>query len=678
MAQRRGQTTSQSDEHCLHGLCRLARGALVVGEGQILSGRYRLLSLVGEGGMALVYKAHDEDLDRVVAIKVLRPEFGASDVFRREARAFAKLPHPNVVTVYDVGQDGETQYIVMEYVEGKDLKALIQVESPMPVGRAIDILCQICKAVSFAHDRGIIHCDLKPQNVLVLPDGRIKVTDFGIACAASPSLTDSQPKWGTPYYSSPELLSGKTLTPSSDVYSVGIMFYEMLAGKLPFDGDDAAEVVRQQLLNAPPPIQHECPRAPRFVQQVLDRALDKDPAKRIQFVGQLDELLTGYQQRSAAITQPIQAITPPVVDEKEPIGAQERAQDLAVPSAPQERRGVDWMMLILGALAFVAVMGLFPLWGTVLNRALGQRVSLATPTPESGFSGTPTATQDTVVNATATSTTEPLVVVPGLVGAELGQAQRLTQERGLVLIVIEERFDDQVPAGLVIEQTVAADAQLSPGAEVGVVISRGPKMVIVPEVIGFPVAVKQLDLEDLGLVTHITQTWSVEPVDLIVDQLPPAGTEVRAGSVVTLTVSVGPQGEVKANFGDKVLLVSCEFNAITFRPGDAVQMIITWQALASVPESYTVFIHITDLSGKIVTQLDRPPLGGSRTTDTWQPGEKLLDPYSLTLPRGLAPGAYWVRVGLYRGSRRLEVVDAGEAQTELNAVLVRQIQVAGN
>jgi len=199
--------------------------------------------------------------------------------------------------------------------------------------------------------------------------------------------------------------------------------------------------------------------------------------------------------------------------------------------------------------------------------------------------------------------------------------------------------------------------------------------VTMPEVVGFPATIKQLDLEELKLVTVVTETWSIEPIGLIVAQEPAAGTEIGAGSVVTLTVSSGPRGEIRADLGGKVMLLSCELNEATFSPGGYLQVIITWQVLDRFADPYTVFIHIADTSGRILTQVDRPPLGGSRPTNTWQPGEKLLDPYDLTLPRDAPPGSYWIQIGLYRGDQRLPVRDPGLAEAKGDAVLVRQIQI---
>ena len=208
----------------------------------VLNERYRLLELIGSGGMAVVYRGMDTLLQRQVAVKVLREAFAGDPAFlarfQREARAAANLDHPNVVTVYDVGHDGDRHYIVMECVDGQDLKTLIRREGRLDVDDALDIALQVCAGVGHAHKAGIIHCDIKPQNVLVTWDGRAKVTDFGIARALSGSgITESETVWGSPLYFSPEQAAGEPPSPASDVYSIGIMLYEMLAGAPPFQAE---------------------------------------------------------------------------------------------------------------------------------------------------------------------------------------------------------------------------------------------------------------------------------------------------------------------------------------------------------------------------------------------------------------------------------------------------------
>jgi hypothetical protein len=211
-----------------------------------------------------------------------------------------------------------------------------------------------------------------------------------------------------------------------------------------------------------------------------------------------------------------------------------------------------------------------------------------------------------------------------------------------------------------------------------VVLSLGPEPVTMPNVAGFPVAVKQLELEDLGLFVTITETTSTEPAGLILTQMPPAGTEIQAGSTVTLTISNGAYAEVRANLDNRVLLFSCELNGTTFQPGDTAQLTVTWHVLNPLPDAYNTFIHITDAGGRIVTQLDRPPLRGSQPTNTWTVGDELEDPYNVLLPKSIAPGMYEVHIGLYRGEHRLPVVDPGLARAHDDAVIVHRITIVAD
>jgi serine/threonine protein kinase len=672
----------------------------VFNKGQVLSGRYRLVSLQGQGGMALVYRAYDLTLERTVAIKVLRPEYDAGDAFRHEARAIARLPHPNIVTVFDVGQHDGANYIVMEFVEGQDLKEWIKTEAPVRTGRALDITIQVCEAVGFAHEQGILHCDLKPQNVLILPDGQVKVADFGIARALSTiSVAPQEKAWGTPQYASPELIAGQTLTPASDVYAIGILLYEMLAGRPPFEGQNAVDIARQHVQSAPPPIQQINPRVPGSIEQILDRALAKDPARRYPTVKQLGKLLAAYRRRGETVTQPLEPITvaespalPKALAEGTSLAPRTSTAGGAPPPAskapartaaqPQPKTQVDWALLLLGALALVAVLGLVPLWGAVITRALEQQSPGPTATVSYQPETTPTmggAFPSTTPGSTvpsATPSAPAYATVPDLVGQPLERARQLAQDARLSLVVGEERHDVQIPVLHIISQAPSAGDQVPQGTGIAVAVSLGPERVTIPDVVGFPLSVKRLDLEDLGLVIAVTDTWSTEPAGLIVRQEPPAGEEISVGSVVTLSVSTGSRSVVEANFDDKILLYSAELNGMTFRAGDTIQVMITWHVLDRVPAPYTTFIHVTDPSGQIAAQLDRPPLGGSRPTDTWRTGEKFLDPYTLPIPENTRPGLYWVRIGLYRADGRLPVIDPGSAQAEQDAVLVHQITVA--
>ena len=273
--------------------------------GHVLDGRYRILSKLGTGGMASVYLAEDQELGRRVAIKLLDERHAQDEQFverfRREAESAAGLSHPNVVSIYDRGEVEGTYYIAMEYLEGKTLKELLVARGPTPVRVAIDYTRQILSALEFAHRNGIVHRDIKPHNVVVAPDGRLKVTDFGIARSGSSQMTEAGSIIGTAQYLSPEQAQGAPVHPSSDLYSVGVVLYEMLTGTVPFTGDTALEIAMKHLNTAPdPPSEQKRPpelgEVPHELDLVVLRALAKDPADRYQTAREMDADLARVAQ----------------------------------------------------------------------------------------------------------------------------------------------------------------------------------------------------------------------------------------------------------------------------------------------------------------------------------------------------------------------------------------------
>ncbi|MFN8564190.1 MAG: protein kinase [Anaerolineae bacterium] len=249
----------------------------------VLNGRYRLVAQQGSGGMAVIYKAVDQALGRTVAIKILRPSLTNDPAFlarfRNEARSVANLAHPNIVTVHDVGSDGPTHYIVMEFVEGTDLKRIIKADGALPIDRAINLAIQICGGIGFAHRAGLVHADVKPQNILVTKDDVVKVTDFGIAQA----LSDAQPGekqqvvWGSPHYFAPEQARGEKPTPASDVYSIGIVIFEMLTGRLPYTGANQQELALAHIRERIPTVIEFNPNVPESLSRIVYKTMSKEP-----------------------------------------------------------------------------------------------------------------------------------------------------------------------------------------------------------------------------------------------------------------------------------------------------------------------------------------------------------------------------------------------------------------
>lgn len=274
----------------------------------LLNGRYRLVAQQGSGGMAVIYKAVDQFLGRTVAVKVLRPSLTADPTFiarfRNEARSVANLSHPNIVTVHDVGSDQQMQYIVMEYVEGQDLKKIIRRDGLLAIDLAIDLAIQICAGIGFAHRAGIVHADVKPQNILITEDYRVKVTDFGIAQA----LTDTQTiqrqdvVWGSPQYFAPEQARGEKPTPASDVYAIGIILFEMLTGRLPYAGASQQELAIAHLRDRVPVVTEFNPSVPENLAKIVYKVMSKEPTLRYRMADQLGHILRTYRDRSHAPT----------------------------------------------------------------------------------------------------------------------------------------------------------------------------------------------------------------------------------------------------------------------------------------------------------------------------------------------------------------------------------------
>lgn len=269
----------------------------------VLNGRYRLVAQQGSGGMAVIYKAIDQALGRTVAVKILRPSLTNDPAFlarfRNEARSVANLAHPNIVTVHDVGSDGSTHYIVMEFVEGTDLKKIIKAEGALDINRALNLAIQICGGIGFAHRAGLVHADVKPQNILVTSEDVVKVTDFGIAQA----LSDPQPGekqqvvWGSPHYFAPEQARGEKPTPASDVYSIGIVMFEMLTGRLPYSGANQQELALAHIRDRIPPVTEFNPQVPDSLARIVLKTMSKEPTARYRVADQLGHILVSYRDR---------------------------------------------------------------------------------------------------------------------------------------------------------------------------------------------------------------------------------------------------------------------------------------------------------------------------------------------------------------------------------------------
>ncbi|MCS7011891.1 MAG: protein kinase [Anaerolineales bacterium] len=332
---------------------------------QILNGRYEIVELLGKGGMAVVYRARDLMLERQVAIKVLREDYSRDpsfqERFRLEARAAANLSHPNIVTVHDFGLDQGRLFIVMELVLGADLKTILRKRGRFTPEEALPLMIQACAGIGYAHRAGLVHCDVKPQNFLVTPDMRLKVTDFGIARALSTIRPDEQTDvvWGSPQYFSPEQAAGNAPSPASDVYSLGVVFYELLTGTLPFQAETAAELARLHLEAQPIPIREFLPDISPELEQIIQKVLSKEPSQRYRTADQLGRVLMHFGNTRSA---PALTLTP----EAAPLILPTHPASPPPPPRPTQKptpsESLDWVAVLLGFLALIAVLGLIPFW----------------------------------------------------------------------------------------------------------------------------------------------------------------------------------------------------------------------------------------------------------------------------------------------------------------------------
>ncbi len=505
-----------------------------VATGALVDGRYKILSRLGAGGMADVFLAQDEQLGRQVALKLLHRRFVEDPAFverfRREAQAAAGLQHPNVVSIYDRGSYDETYYIAMEYLPGRTLKQLIRDEAPLDPVRAIEISIQILKAARFAHRRGVIHRDLKPHNVMIDDTDHVKVTDFGIARAGASDMTETGSIMGTAQYLSPEQAQGHAVSAPSDLYSVAVVLYEMITGRVPFDAESAVTIALQHVSAAPTAPSVLNPGIPAELEQVVMWALNKNPADRPadadQFIAALEYAKHAIQdgargQRTASIAAvaglpvvgeqpglaaPVPATTPAPgvvglgagvpVGPAGPAGGPPGDGSGTEPGGPQRRRRWwPWVVVALLALA-----------------AAGVAVYFVTR-----------PTKDTV---------------PTVVGEPLSTAQARVQNAGLTPNVIY-RTDDAHPSGQVINQNPLGGQSVDNGATVTLTVSSGPGNGSVPSLQGLPLAqaralLRSSRLKPGRLVYLTSNQW---PIGVVTGSDPQAGQTGAIGTSVTLFVS---------------------------------------------------------------------------------------------------------------------------------------------
>ncbi len=487
-------------------------------EQRTLSGRYILEERLGSGGMAEVYRARDKLLDRTVAVKILHAAY-RSDVefverFRREAQAAARLSHPNIVSIYDVGQDGNDQYIVMEYVPSKTLKDKIRDEGPLNILTAVSIANDIANGLCHAHANNIVHCDIKPHNILMTIDGHAKIADFGIARAVTEStLTYSGSVIGSVHYLSPEQAQGGMITPKSDIYSLGVVLYEMLTNRLPFTGENAFAIAMKHVEEEPVPPNVIREEIPTMLEAIVLRTMCKNPELRptslelIQALGGVKASLGTMRANDPDATQFLSRVTKSTiiparknsVKKVEPPQVDDEIKD-------EKKSSSTTKYLVAGILMFVLLVA-----GAGGFMAFGNLVGGDDEVP-----------------------------VPNVTGKQMTLAQQIL-EGGNLRVNIAETYDANVPAGEVVSQDPDPGRSVKAQRLVTIYVSKGGETITMPDLVGLSktAATERITKMGLKIGTVYEKDSYNDPVDKVLEQDPVVGTKINRGQTIDLTVAKG-------------------------------------------------------------------------------------------------------------------------------------------
>ena len=541
--------------------------------GKILDERYELIEKIGSGGMADVYKAKDILLDRIVAVKILHSSFAEDNDFivrfRHEAQSAGKLSHPNIVGIYDVGCDGDVHYIVMEYVEGETLKQYIQNHPNIPIDTAVRIAIEIGYALEEAHANGIIHCDIKPHNVLLTRTGKVKVTDFGIARAINSStVLDKQSILGSVHYLSPEQAAGDKITAKTDIYSLGIVLYEMLTHHLPFEGETAVSIALQHMQgDIPRPTKYN-PAIPPMLEECLLTALQKDPDKRYDTVSDFISELKIAQGFTTTIYKPASqdftAMTRPIPKKEVRTHKVQRETKLTrfITNLPQKYIwiGMAVLFIICFAWAFFSFGNFWSSENITVPNVVGKPVEVAETTLKKldlkvsvdeiasddvpagqVISQTPAAGTNVkarrIIHLTV-SKGGSAMLIPDLKGLTLEQAKERLDKMGLTLGAVENGNDPDKPSDVIISQSPESGAKATKGTRVNIVINMKQK-VHVPNVVGMTLADARNTLLSMKLsvgTINASDGTSTDDSNAIIISQDPAGGESTSSNVVNLTV----------------------------------------------------------------------------------------------------------------------------------------------
>ena len=487
---------------------------------RVLDQRYELQEQIGGGGMADVYKANDLLLNRPVAVKILHDQFKSDtefiDKFNREAQAAARLSHPNIVNIYDVGVMDGAHYIVMEYVPGRTLKDKIKQEGHLSVAEALTVAKGIASALAHAHANNLVHCDIKPHNILMMPDGSAKVADFGIARAVTEStMTYTGNVVGSVHYFSPEQAKGTMITPKSDVYALGVVLYEMLTGTLPFTGETPVSVAMKHLQEEPVPVRQLDSSIPPVVEAIVARAMSKDPAMRpdaseiVKDIQQAEQMVGSGMGYAAAQPDPFATQVLPRMDD--PIAQMSSRRDMrSMPAGydydePEAESSVFKSKKFIAGLILILFMGFFV--GAFLS--YGKFWS------------------------------NEEVIVPDVTGKQMTLARQILEDKKLRVNVVET-FDASVPAGTVVSQDPEGGAKVKEERLVTIHVSKGGESLEMPDLKGLNKSDAEAKLKKMGLkVGSVYERNSDEEAGTVIATDPKAGSKVTKGQSVDITVSKG-------------------------------------------------------------------------------------------------------------------------------------------
>lgn len=559
------------------------------GQNVVLDNRYKVIEKIGVGGMADVYRGYDELLGRTVAIKILHANFASDEGFvgrfKREAQNAGRLSHPNIVNMYDVGYDQGYHYIVMEYVEGQTLKEYIQERGKLSVDEAVKFAVAIAEGLEHAHAMGIVHCDIKPHNMLITKSGRLKVTDFGIARAMNSQNTMmyTNSVMGSAHYLSPEQASGKAIDGSTDIYSLGVVLYEMLTGRVPYEADTPIAVALKHVKDKLIPPTRYNPSIPPLLESVVMKALQKKPADRYRSVSEMigDLRMSGgfagfgtsrmrQYDFATQVLPPVNEMTSQLEELDEEVQEEEHKGILGtIAKIPQK-------YILLGSVVIfvVAFLWAFLSFGNFWSNAtvtvpnvVGKQVSVArnilednhlrvslsevansevpagkviSQTPASGESVKENHPVHLVVSKGAGDLT-----VPDLSGLSVDQAKQRLKDMGLVLGKITTQEDSSKPDGVIISQSPSADGKINKGQLVDVVVNKlSPKKVTVPSLIGMTLKDARDALSSLEI-SLASINGSTDESSIVTDQSVAAGKDIEQGGSIVLTTKATKASEEK-------------------------------------------------------------------------------------------------------------------------------------